>query len=241
LEGHVVVCAVGTEGGDGFGEGGKAVVVIVLSLGIIHAMITLALHGDSVAFPSGISFGPPILENVPLDGGRVGVETGPFSHLFAELSGVSNNGEGSIDELVGVPGALGFGGEDLLGFQIENKFFNWRGRVPRLVDFFGDAAKVGGCNDAISIVQVDEDVAGGCVAVSALADAKIGFPFVGDGFSDGSFEDAMDGVGVGPRDEVGGVLGFDLGPIVIVEETILACSDVLGTGWGRTWRIRRYP
>ena len=38
-----------------------------------------------------------------------------------------------------MPGAHGFGGKDLLGLNIENKFFDWGSGVPRLVNIFGDA------------------------------------------------------------------------------------------------------
>ena len=45
----------------------------------------------------------------------------------------------------------------------------------------------------------------------------------------------MDNVGVGPCDEVGCVLGFNLGPIVVVEKSILAGSCEVGGGAGIRW------
>ena len=86
------MCALGAEGGKGLSKGGKAAVVVVLCLGVVHAMVTLPLHGYTIAFPGRICLNPPCLELVPLDGGGIGIKLGPLPHFVAKLSGVADDG-----------------------------------------------------------------------------------------------------------------------------------------------------
>lgn len=78
----------------------------------------------------------------------------------------------------------------------------------------------------------------GAGAKTTLANAKGWFVFVRDGFIEVFLQEAVDNFVVGPNDEVRGELGFDDGPIVVIEksEIVSGIGDVVvGGGAGDGW------
>ncbi len=109
-------------------------------------------------------------------------------------------------------------GEDLLCLDVEEEGFDWSGGVPFFVKKEGEVLDVGGSDGAISIVEIVEDVTDGAVAKTTLSNAERRFVGVGNSTVEGFFDDSVDDFMVGPHDEVGRVLGFDDGPIVVIEK-----------------------
>lgn len=90
LEGHVLLGALGLEGGEGFGKGGEAIGVILC---VVGAMVAEGLHVGAVPFVVGILLNPEAFVGVPWGEGRVGVEAVVVFHVFPELASTVDCGQ----------------------------------------------------------------------------------------------------------------------------------------------------
>jgi hypothetical protein len=130
LEGHVLLGALRLQGGEGLREGGQTIIVVRGGLGIVEAVIPCVLCGLTVAFPLSILQNSEVFEDMPLDCSGIGVKAGKFLHFVLELPCPLDDGQGSIDELVGVERTVCSCRENLLGFDVAGEVLDGGGWIP---------------------------------------------------------------------------------------------------------------
>jgi len=227
---------VALEGGESFGERGEASGVI---LGVAGAVVAHVLHGGSVPLVLGVLFNPKAFELMPLDEGRIGVESCILAKFVLELLSVFDDRQGGFNEEIGVEGTACLSCEDLLCLDVEEEGFDWSGGVPFFVKKEGEVFDVGRSDSAVSIIEISEDVMDGAVAKTTLSNAEQRFVGIGNSTVKGFFDDSVDDFVVGPHNEVGRVLGLDDGAVVVVEKTKAAgiVNDVVVGCGARIWWI----
>ena len=115
---------VALEGGESFGERGEASGVI---LGVAGAVVADVLHGGPVPLVLSILFNPKAFELMPLDEGRIGVESCILAKFVLELSSVFDDRQGGFNEEIGVEGTACLSCKDLLCLDVEEEGFDWSG------------------------------------------------------------------------------------------------------------------
>ena len=174
-----MLSTLGLEGAESFGEGGKTVVVV---FSVVGSVVAKGLHVGAIPFVVGVLTDPEVFVDVPLDEGGIGMETGEFLEFLFEMASFGDDGERGFNQLVGVEGASGFGGEYLLRLNVEEVRLDGIRRVPFGVKVEVEVLDVVGGDGAITSIQIGEDIADRAIAKAALADGKGGLVVRGDGF-----------------------------------------------------------